>query len=267
MQIDWLTVAAQVVNFLVLVWLLRRFLYRPVLAAMAQRKQGIADTLAAAARREDEAIRRERELAGREAQFERERGERLAALEREVVERRERLLAEARSDADAAGTRWRQNIERDREAFDKVLRDDLAAAITEAAGRCVATLTDACLDDLAFERFLDALGESDAATRQRLADADVIEVATASPVAGDEARELRWREGIDSALGGPDEALRGPAADERARLRFVHEPGLLLGAQLRVAGLRVGWNAAGLLEDARARVRERLDEVALPGGR
>ena len=38
MQIDWITVAAQIVNFLVLVWILQRLLYRPVTRAMARRK-------------------------------------------------------------------------------------------------------------------------------------------------------------------------------------------------------------------------------------
>ena len=47
MQIDWLTVAAQIVNFLVLVWLLQRFLYRPITDAMARRDPArIADCAA-----------------------------------------------------------------------------------------------------------------------------------------------------------------------------------------------------------------------------
>ena len=34
MLIDWFTVAAQVVNFLVLMWLLKRFLYKPIVYAI-----------------------------------------------------------------------------------------------------------------------------------------------------------------------------------------------------------------------------------------
>ncbi len=45
MQIDWLTVIAQIVNFLILVWLLKRFLYQPVINAMDQREQRIAERL------------------------------------------------------------------------------------------------------------------------------------------------------------------------------------------------------------------------------
>lgn len=48
MSIDWVTVAAQLANFLLLVWLLRRFLYRPILDGIDAREAEIARRLAAA---------------------------------------------------------------------------------------------------------------------------------------------------------------------------------------------------------------------------
>ncbi len=42
MQIDWFTLFAQIVNFLIVVVLLRRFLYKPILQAMAEREAKIA---------------------------------------------------------------------------------------------------------------------------------------------------------------------------------------------------------------------------------
>ncbi|MBT5110502.1 MAG: F0F1 ATP synthase subunit B, partial [Rhodospirillaceae bacterium] len=49
MGIDWITVAAQVVNFLILVWLLKRFLYRPITDAIAARETHIASRVSEAA--------------------------------------------------------------------------------------------------------------------------------------------------------------------------------------------------------------------------
>ena len=46
MTIDWITVAAQIANFLVLVWLLRRFLYRPILDGIDAREAEIAKLVA-----------------------------------------------------------------------------------------------------------------------------------------------------------------------------------------------------------------------------
>ena len=55
MLIDWFTVIAQVVNFLILVWLLKRFLYRPILDAIDDREQRIATKIASAEAKEHEA--------------------------------------------------------------------------------------------------------------------------------------------------------------------------------------------------------------------
>ena len=42
MLIDGFTVGAQVLNFLILVWLMKRFLYQPILDAIDAREQRIA---------------------------------------------------------------------------------------------------------------------------------------------------------------------------------------------------------------------------------
>ena len=46
MLIDWFTIIAQALNFLILAWLLKRFLYRPVLNALDEREKLIASELA-----------------------------------------------------------------------------------------------------------------------------------------------------------------------------------------------------------------------------
>ena len=55
MQIDWFTVVAQIVNFLILVWLLKKFLYGPIIRAMDDRERRIASRLEEANARERQA--------------------------------------------------------------------------------------------------------------------------------------------------------------------------------------------------------------------
>ena len=85
MSVNWFTVAAQVVNFLILVWLLHRFLYGPIVAAMDRREQRIAERLQDAQRKSD--------AAAAEADAYRRQREELNA-------ERDRLLAEARLEAE-----------------------------------------------------------------------------------------------------------------------------------------------------------------------
>jgi len=70
MNIDWLTVAAQVVNFLILVYLLKRFLYKPVIAAMDRREARIRDRLEKAREREQEAQSRAESYESAQAELE-----------------------------------------------------------------------------------------------------------------------------------------------------------------------------------------------------
>ena len=48
MLIDWFTVGAQLLNFAILVWLMKRFLYQPILRAVDAREKHIAQALAQA---------------------------------------------------------------------------------------------------------------------------------------------------------------------------------------------------------------------------
>jgi F-type H+-transporting ATPase subunit b len=45
MELDWTTFALEIINFLALIWILKRFLYRPVLATLGQRRAGIEANL------------------------------------------------------------------------------------------------------------------------------------------------------------------------------------------------------------------------------
>jgi len=118
MEFDWTTFALEVLNFLVLVWLLKRFFYRPVLAVIEARRAETAKTIAdtEAVRREAERLKSEYQAHLADTEKERavararldeniaaERARRLAALEADVAQerkRREALEARARSEAE-----------------------------------------------------------------------------------------------------------------------------------------------------------------------
>jgi len=108
MRIDWTTFVLEIVNFLALVWILKRFLYKPVLDALAQRRAGIERTLAEAKNTEAQARALELQYEGRladwdkekeaaRAQFEgkmtAERARQMQALAKTLAEERERSAA------------------------------------------------------------------------------------------------------------------------------------------------------------------------------
>ena len=78
MLIDWFTVGAQALNFVILVWLMKRFLYKPILGAIDAREIRIARELANADTKEAEARSQVDEFRHRNEKFDQQRDEMLS---------------------------------------------------------------------------------------------------------------------------------------------------------------------------------------------
>ncbi|UCE30626.1 MAG: hypothetical protein JSW68_11265 [Burkholderiales bacterium] len=244
MSIDWLTVSAQVVNFLVLVWLLKRFLYVPVTEAVARRERHIADRLEQASSRERDAAEREARYAAELQTIERTRRERLAEVERAAEHERARLLEAARHEVAEVERGWRAGLAQEQREFLVGIRDELAAAVRHATARCLAELADAALEDRAVGMLIGRLAGLDADTRRALAGADWLVVACAFEL--DDERRARIERAVRAAI-----EPAGP-------VRFEHAPQLLLGIELRSPGTRVQWSAAEYLREAEQAIRDRI---------
>lgn len=108
MLIDWFTVAAQAINFLILVWLMKRFLYKPVLNAIDAREKRIATELANADTKKAEAQKEHDEFQQKNTEFDQQRAGLMSKATGEAQAERQRLLDDARKDADAASSKRRR---------------------------------------------------------------------------------------------------------------------------------------------------------------
>jgi F-type H+-transporting ATPase subunit b len=92
LELNWSTFILEILNFLVLVWILKKFLYRPVLTALQQRQEKIRQKLDEAARLKVEATELEQLYQGRMEDWEREKQQARDALHQEIqVQRIEKL--------------------------------------------------------------------------------------------------------------------------------------------------------------------------------
>jgi F-type H+-transporting ATPase subunit b len=228
MRIDWSTLALQLVNFAILVWLLQRFLYRPVLRVIDARRQA-ADERYAEAQRTAEAARQQ--LAELDTQKSLVAADRAAALT-EAREQAQQLVAarraEAERDARALLDETRQTLAREREA---ILAEARRTALDLAAGmarRALREIPQPFGTEGWLERIEHHLRSLPAAERAELAGelaataAMPLRVVSAWPIpSGDE--EL-WRTRLRALLG-PDVAIvfeTDAALIGGAELRFPH---------------------------------------------
>jgi F-type H+-transporting ATPase subunit b len=245
MQIDWLTVAAQVVNFLVLVYLLKRFLYRPVTEAMARREERIAARVREGCERKEQAEQERERLHQRLERLEARRDDILQQAREEAEKERRRLLDEAREEVDGARRRWQEQVETEQGHFLQELRRRTCEGFQELARRGLQDLADAELEEQMVHTFLERLKGLDKETRQALSESSE-PVAVATSFALDAGGRRRVTRAIHEHLA------------SELEVEYEESLDLLCGIELTAGGRRLGWSLADYLDRFETRVGEGL---------
>ena len=98
MELDWSTFLLEIINVLVLVWLLKRFLYRPVRAVIEERQAAITKAVTDAGRLQKEASALKEQYDRRLIGWEHEREKARVRLQEEIAAERQRQLAALQAD-------------------------------------------------------------------------------------------------------------------------------------------------------------------------
>jgi F-type H+-transporting ATPase subunit b len=253
--IDWFTVAAQVVNFLILVWLLRRYLYKPILDAVDAREKRIAAELADAAAKKAEAAKERDEFQRKNVQFDQQRAALLTKATDEANAERRRLLDEARATADTAANRQAEALRAEAEHLNGAIGRRAQQEVFAIARKALADLATVSLEERLGEAFTRRLRDLDAATKAVVAQALQ---STTDPALVRSAFELppAQRAAIQAAL---NETF---SAD--VRILFQTDPDLVGGIELTTLGYKVAWSISDYLATLEKRVGELLDAQPRP---
>src|ERR1035438_9903310 len=141
MLIDWFTVCAQALNFLILVWLMKRFLYQPILDAIDGREKKVAAELADANAKRAEAQKDRDDFQHKNEEFDKQRAALMTKATDEANAEHQRLLDEARKAADALSAKRQEAL--------KNAGHNLDQAITRRTRQEVFAITRKALTDLA----------------------------------------------------------------------------------------------------------------------
>lgn len=252
MSIDWYTVLFQIINFLILVVLLRIFLYKPVLKIMDEREESIARRLEEAAEKAAAAEAQTRVYRQKQAELEGRETELLESARAAAEDERRRLTEAARRETAELQRRWRAAFFRQQETFVTELRRQVARQACRVAQRCLRDLADAALEEMVWRVFLEKLealppAELDQVKALPAREEGVVTVRSAFELPGEKLEQLRER-------------LSGPAAGE---VRLVHEtePGLICGIELEAGGYRVAWSIESYLEGLEKRILKTLEQA------
>jgi len=249
MLIDWFTVAAQAINFLILVWLLKRFLYKPILNAVDTREKLIAAELADAAAKKTEAQKESDEFRKKNEEFDQQRAALLNKATDEAKAEQARLLDEARKAAQALSAKRQEILLQDAQNLNQAIarrtRDEVFA-ITRKALTDLATVS---LEERLGEIFTRRLREVDGKAKESLA---VALKTAADPALVRSTFDLpaEQRAAVQNAL--------NETFSAEIRIRFETSPDLVSGIELTTNGQKVGWSIADYLTSMENGVGELL---------
>jgi len=247
MDIDWLTVTAQIVNFLVLVWLLQRFLYGPINRAMAAREERIRNRVAEARDARDEAEAEAERLRAQQHELDAARDAELAEAKAAAEETRSRLEREARAEVDDQRKAWLDQLEDERATFLAELRRRASDAFYTLARRALADLADADLEERIADGFIGQLEALDDGARGELAAAGGATVKSRFELSAGAKRKLT--KAIHDLLG------------EALEVDYAADGSVAGGIVLEAGSRHVAWTLESWLDGLEAAVRERLDSV------
>jgi len=260
MLIDWFTVGAQALNFVILVALLKRFLYRPVLDAIDAREARIARQLADADATESMARRERDDYERRNKEFDAQRQALLQRATDEAEAEGSRLAHAARQAADQAASRRQDADRRDTARARRQLAEHARAEVIAITARVVGDLADASLDERISAVFLRRFAALDDAEFELLASGleaahPRVTIRTAGTL--DDTGRDSLRAAVVDAL----QRRRASALDTPVDVAFEATPDLIGGIELVIAGRKIGWNVAQYL----ASLERVFDTPAAPG--
>lgn len=254
MELDWLTVAAQIVNFLVLVWLLQHFLYAPITKAMARREERIKEGLAEARNSRTEAEAEAVRLREMQEDLERRKEAMMDEARQEVSELHEKLVDELRENLDEERIAWHNKLDEERAEFSDNFRKIASRQVIGTIRTILSDFADAELAAQVADEFvvrLDALTENEL---QKLKDAAARTKGDAIVESGIELPPAA-RSRITRAV---HEKLNG---DKELEYRMSEE--LVLGIRLILGEQTVEWSARRHLETLENVIEEALESDAV----
>ncbi|MFZ5908002.1 MAG: F0F1 ATP synthase subunit delta [Nitrospirota bacterium] len=250
MLIDWFTVGAQILNFLVLVYLLKHFLYGPIIKAMDEREKKIASRLQEADRKRKEAEEETASYRRKKRELDESRGKIFEETRKEAEKEKKELISDARREADELRSRWKDSFHDEVETFLRDLKIRTGRQVCEIARRALSDMSTMELEQhmiTVFSKKIEGISKEDMEKiRSSLKNsADSIVIASAFELPTQNRRELT--------------KLIHSKVYQDAEVTYKTIPELLCGIEMKVNGRVIGWNLNEYLDTFREDVRKALE--------
>lgn len=250
MNIDWFVLISQVVNFLILLALLKHFLYNRIVKVMDEREQRIASRLDEAESKKKEADQELKEYQQKKQELDREQNEILEQAKQASEQRKKELIQKARDEVDSLRSRWKKTVDQERDEFLRELRTKVGDQVYSISRRVLKDLSDEDLEKQIISVFIDRIQKMGEDEQTEIADFvknsdEKIQINSAFEIADD------FKNKIEKAL--------AEKISKKIELKFDITEEIICGIEMKLNGKKVEWsvdNYLSALEESFNRVIE-----------
>lgn len=238
MLIDWFTVIAQIINFLVLMWLLKHFLYQPVLNAIDAREKRISDQLESARKIQNTATQQRLEFEDKNKNFEQQHEILLEKARVEAQATRQQLLADARNEAIKLRTQWQEALHKEQRNLSEGIATRVRQEVIGISRKLLVELADCSLETQMVANFikrLQSLADDEKAQLCAQIEDAVCPIIIRSAFELPEAERTSLTQQVQMTLG------------INNSVQFEIESDLICGIELISSGHKIAWNIADYL--------------------
>jgi len=238
LQIDLFTFVAQIVNFLILVALLRHFLYKRIVKAMDERKRNIAARMDEAEEKQKEAEDKADAYERKQKELQEEKKKTLFQAEKDADAKRRELMDKARQEVKQNQKKWREGLLRQRESFADDIRRRAGEQVCHVSHRVLKELADKGLEEQVVQTFLKRWKDLSSDEKK-----DLLEGIP-------ESNELVLKSAFDlpkKLRADVEKALERKGGKSPA-LEYRRDENLVCGIELNAGGKKVAWSIESYLE-------------------
>ncbi|MBF0498559.1 MAG: hypothetical protein HQM09_00365 [Candidatus Riflebacteria bacterium] len=251
MPFNWFTFIAQIVNFTILVWLLKRFLYKPILQIMEERQLKVMTELREAERKRVEADEERQKYVRLQLDFDRVRDEKLNLETKEAQERREKVIQEAVQEIQSMKAQWNKELEHEKEQLRKNIVTIARKEVFDLTRQVLMALSESSLEELICKVFL-----------RRLQHLSLEENQIVSNLCNASTEKIYIRSSFDLSPEAQDQ-MRHCIENETknsGRLLFQVVPELICGVELIIGSLKISWNISDYITSLEGKISGVVDQ-------
>ncbi len=239
MSINWFTVIAQVINFLILVWLLKRFLYKPILNAIDEREKRIAAQIKDADDKKAVAEKEQADFKKRNEDFDAQKKDLTDKAVADANAQKDKLVEDAKNEANTLRSNLEKEIKEKQESDMLTNADKTQQQVFAITKKALKEMASSSLEEQSVNTFIKRLLSLNGDEKQQLitsfkSKADSILVKSAFDLPA--AQQAAINDAVNEAL------------ETKAQLQFTTSPELISGIELTTNGYKLAWSFAEYLQ-------------------